>query len=41
MLCDLCTNRDNLLAIGGGQEHRSVVFVKLHHDNTGRYRERR
>lgn len=29
-------NRDNLLAIRGGQEHRSVILVKSHHDNTGR-----
>lgn len=28
-------NRDNLLAIRGYQEYRSVVLVKLH-DNTGR-----
>ena len=29
-------NRDNLPAIRGGQEHRSAITVKLHHDNTGR-----
>ena len=29
-------NRNNLPPISGGQEHRSTVLVKLHHDNTGR-----
>jgi hypothetical protein len=33
-------NQDNLFAIRGSQEHRSVILVKLHYNNTGRVLDR-